>query len=260
MDWIDCILFVVVAVFAYFNLLFLWALLLKKNDIVDVAWGTGFILVALLFLLLVPEYHWRRLFVTTLVTIWGLRLAIYIFIRNRGRQEDFRYAQWKRDWGKHWIIRSYLQVFVLQAFFLLTIAYPLFLHRVQKTDDFGLSDLLGMALWLIGFCFETIGDEQLRRFKLDPANKGRIMNRGLWRYTRHPNYFGESTMWWGIFLLTLNTVNGLAAIASPIVITILLLRVSGIPLLEKKYEGNQEYQDYIRKTPRFVPFLKLGKY
>ncbi|MDZ4182111.1 MAG: DUF1295 domain-containing protein [Candidatus Cloacimonadaceae bacterium] len=230
---LDCVLFVVGAVFAYFNLLFLWAMLLKKNDIVDVAWGIGFILVALLYLLLVPQYHWRRLLVTALVTLWGLRLAVYIFIRNRGKQEDFRYAQWKRDWGKNWVIRSYFQVFILQGFFLLTIAYPLFLHRVQRVDAFNLFDLIGLGLWLLGFCFEAVGDAQMRRFKLDPANKGRIMNRGLWRYTRHPNYFGESMMWWGIFALTLNAANGIAAIASPIIITFLLVRVSGVPMLEK---------------------------
>jgi steroid 5-alpha reductase family enzyme len=206
-------------------------------------------------LLLIPGWQFRRLLVSGFVIIWGMRLAIYIYLRNRGRKEDFRYAQWKKDWGKNWIIRSYLQVFILQGFFMLTIAYPLFLLAQNQTGHLICLDVTGIVLWLTGFFFEAVGDAQMRSFKQDSANKGKIMDRGLWKYTRHPNYFGESTMWWGIFIITLNAPYGWAAIFSPIIITFLLLRVSGVPLLEKKYESNPAYREYIRKTSSFLPML-----
>lgn len=243
------------AVFLYMNLLFLLALFLKKNDIVDIAWGMGFIFITVLSLLLIPGLHFRRILVSGFVIIWGLRLAVYIYLRNRGRQEDFRYAQWKKDWGKHWIIRSYLQVFVLQGFFMLTIAYPLFLLAQNQSDAFSYLDMIGIVLWLTGFFFEAVGDAQMRRFKQDTSNQGKIMDKGLWRYTRHPNYFGEATMWWGIYAITLNMTYGWMAVLSPLIITFLLLKVSGVPMLEKKYASNPAYREYIRKTSAFLPML-----
>ncbi|MCB5269434.1 MAG: DUF1295 domain-containing protein [Candidatus Cloacimonetes bacterium] len=252
---LEIILQIVLAVFVYMNLLFAMAIILKKNDIVDVAWGGGFILCAVLLLILAPHYHWRRMLVSGMVILWGLRLATYIFIRNRGKKEDFRYAKWRKDWGKSWILRSYLQVFILQGFFMLSIAYPLFLYDSNQVKALNCLDLIGMLTWLLGFFFEAVGDHQLSRFKQDPANKGQIMDQGLWRYTRHPNYFGEALMWWGIFVLTLNTSLGWAAIFSPVIITTLLLRVSGVPLLEKKYADNPQYRDYVRRTSSFLPWF-----
>ncbi len=249
------ILQVVLAVFIYMNLLFFLALALKKNDIVDVAWGMGFILCAVMLLIVVPHYHWRKLLVSTMVIVWGLRLAIYIFLRNKGKKEDFRYAKWRQDWGKNWILRSYLQVFILQGFFMLTIAYPLFLYGKSERQPLNWLDIIGVLAWLKGFFFEAVGDYQLGRFKRDPANKGKIMDQGLWRLTRHPNYYGEALMWWGIFVITLNTSLGWAAIFSPLIITTLLIRVSGVPLLEKKYETNPDYREYVRKTSSFLPWF-----
>lgn len=243
------------AVFIYMNTLFLVAIGKKKNDIVDVAWGMGFVLCTIIMLILAPHYHWRRMLVSALILVWGLRLAIYIYYRNRGKKEDFRYAKWREDWGKNWMIRSYLQVFLLQGFFLLTIVYPLFLYGKEQTQALSWLDIAGTLIWLTGFFFEAVGDYQLSKFKQNPTNKGKIMDIGLWRYTRHPNYFGESAMWWGIFLITLNTSHGIYAIFSPIIITTLLLRVSGVPLLEKKYADNPEYREYVRKTSSFVPWF-----
>lgn len=240
-------------VFVYMNLLFMLALLIRKNDIVDISWGMGFVLLALFMLIVSSFWHWRLLLVVLLVMLWGIRLAGYIFIRNRGKAEDFRYANWRKEWGKNWVLRSWLQVFMLQGFFMLLIAYPVFLQGFQKVTEFNLTDLAGVMVWLLGFGFEAIGDAQMMRFKKDPANRGKIMNRGLWRYTRHPNYFGEATMWWGIFLVSLNTRFGFWAVISPVVITWLLVRVSGVPMLEKKYAGNPEYQDYIKRTSSFIP-------
>ncbi len=245
----------ILAVFAYMNLFFLLSQALRRNDIVDIAWGLGFVMLSLLSLVLTPELNWRRALVLLLVIIWGLRLAGYIYFRNRGKPEDFRYAQWREEWGKNLILRSYLQVFVLQGLFMIAIAYPIVLATSLSRSGFFWSDLLGIALWFLGFFFEAVGDEQMRRFKKIASNKGKVMRSGLWRYTRHPNYFGEATMWWGIFFLSLGFGQGLWALASPIVITFTLVKISGVPMLEKKYEGNPEYQDYIRNTPSFIPFI-----
>jgi len=240
-------------IFIYMNLIFFLAALLRKNDIVDVAWGLGFVTISLTMLILYPGYDQRRLLVSLLIAIWGLRLAGYIFLRNRGKQEDFRYAAWRKQWGKHWLIRSYLQVFILQGFFMLTIAYPVILYLQPGSSQPGILDFLGLIIWLIGFYFEAVGDAQMMRFKADPANKGRIMDQGLWCYTRHPNYFGETAMWWGIFFITLAQPHGWIGVVSPVVISFLLLRVSGVPMLEKKYAENPAYREYIRRTSSFFP-------
>jgi len=175
--------------------------------------------------------------------------------RNRGRGEDYRYANWRRTWGRWFVPRSFLQIFMLQGFFLMIIAIPLILINRPGAGGLRPLDFVGAAVWILGFLFEAVGDFQLRAFKADPANKGRIMDIGLWRYTRHPNYFGEAVMWWGIFLVALSAPGGWAAIVSPLVITGLLLRVSGVTLLEKKYAGNPAYADYVRRTSAFVPWF-----
>lgn len=253
MTQLDIFALSALTILAYKNLLFLLAIALKKNDIVDVAWGLGFVMITILTQTLLPEQGLRRNILSILVILWGLRLAIYIFIRNRGRQEDFRYAQWRKDWGKGWMLRSWLQVFMLQGFFMFVISYPLMLNGAWVKDNLTLLDFIGILIWLIGFFFEAVGDAQMRRFKLDPANRGKIMKSGLWRYTRHPNYFGESCMWWGIFFIMLNHPAGAFAVISPLTMTWLLTKVSGVPMLEKKYTDNPEYAEYISKTSSFFP-------
>lgn len=235
--------------------LFLLALLKKDNSIVDIAWGMGFIMIALFNFFIQPGFTPRQLLVTLLITIWGIRLVIYIYSRNRGKKEDFRYAQWRRDWGKYWVIRSFFQVFMIQGFFMVTIAYPVIILHYDVKPYFTWIDKLGLLLWIIGFYFEAVGDLQKTCFKVNPENKGKIMKTGLWKYTRHPNYFGESAMWWGIFLIMLNVPNGWLAVFSPAIITILLLGVSGIPLLEKKHENNKKYQEYAKRTSIFLPWF-----
>jgi len=246
----------ILLVFIYFLLLFFLAIIKKDNSIADIAWGTGFILVAGYNYFSNPNPSLRQLLVTLLITIWGLRLSIYIFSRNVGKKEDFRYAQWRKDWGKNWLLRSFLQVFMLQGLFLLTIVYPVFLlHNDTSGNSLTILDKIGFAVWIIGFYFQAVGDLQKTCFKNKPENKGKILQSGLWKYTRHPNYFGESAMWWGIFLIVLNVPNGWIAIFSPVIITFLLLFVSGIPLLEKKYENNSEFQAYAKHTSPFIPWF-----
>jgi len=242
-----------IAVFIYMTAVFVAALLARDNSIVDIAWGLGFILVAWLTLLIGNGSGPRRFFVTTLVTIWGFRLAVHIFVRKRGRGEDFRYAKWRRDWGRWFMPRSYFQVFMLQGIFLLIISYNAMLVNASASPRLRALDLAGAAVWAAGFFFEAVGDAQLERFKKRPENSGRIMTTGLWRFTRHPNYFGEAVMWWGIFLIGVSAPAGWTGVVSPLMITFLLLRVSGVTMLEKKYEGNSAFAEYARRTSAFFP-------
>ena len=243
------------AVFVYMIAVFLIAVLAKDNSIVDVAWGPGFILVAVVTFWLRPGSEARHLLITLLVAIWGLRLAIHIYLRNRGRGEDFRYAKWRKDWGRWFIPRSFFQVFMLQGIFMLIISSPLVLVNRSPESGLTLLDALGGILWLIGFLFEAIGDYELKRFKQKPESKGKIMTTGLWKYTRHPNYFGEAALWWGIWLIALSVDSGWAAIISPLTISFLLLKVSGVKMLEKKYAGNEEFAAYARRTSPFFPWF-----
>ncbi|MDD2422627.1 MAG: DUF1295 domain-containing protein [Candidatus Cloacimonetes bacterium] len=253
MTLFNAIIIVISSVFVYMTTLFLIAVLVKRNDLVDNAWGMGFVLIYWLFMALMPTGDWRRLLITLLITIWALRLSLYLYLRYKGKKEDFRYAQWRKDWGKNWLWRSYLQVFLLQGFFMLSIAYPAFMILRSRVYTFTFLDAIAILLWLTGFIFEAVSDAQMMAFKKKPVNKGRVMNQGLWRYSRHPNYFGETLMWWSIFLLCLPFPKGYLAIFSPLIITTLLLRVSGIPMLENKYKDNPEYMQYIRSTSAFIP-------
>jgi steroid 5-alpha reductase family enzyme len=249
------ILYSAICVFLYMSFIFILAWIKKDNSIVDIAWGIGFILVAILTFFLETEFVTRHVLVTVLIFIWGTRLATHIALRNRGRGEDFRYAQWRKEWGKWFFIRSFFQIFMLQGFLLLIIAYPVMLINHSKETGIVFLDILGLVIWLEGFFFEAVGDYQLLRFKRKAENKGKIMTQGLWRYTRHPNYFGETAMWWGIFLIALSVRSGWTAIVSPLLITFLLLKVSGIKMLEKKYVDNKEFEEYAKRTSAFFPWF-----
>lgn len=243
------------AVVLYMTVLFLIALARKDNSIADIGWGAGFILVALLSFFFEPGYTPRHLLAVGLVVVWGGRLAAHIALRNRKRGEDFRYAKWREQWGRWFIVRSYLQVFLLQGLILLAISYSIMVINHSTETGWTAWDLLGLCVWLVGYFFESVGDYQLTRFKRNKANKGKIMTTGLWKATRHPNYFGESAMWWGIFLIALSVKNGWTAVISPVVITFMLGKVSGVPMLEKKYAGNREFEEYARKTNAFFPWF-----
>ena len=250
---ISFLLYSAVAVWIFMTAVFILALLIKDNSIVDIAWGGGYVAITLLTFFLEPGAVARHWLISALVILWGIRLMIHISLRKRGAAEDFRYAKWRREWGRWLVPRSYLQIYMLQGVFMLLIASPVIHTNASSTRGLGWLDFLGLSFWLIGFFFEAVGDAQLARFKKDPSNKGKIMTEGLWRLTRHPNYFGEVTMWWGIFLIALSVPGGWLTIISPLLITFLLLRVSGVTMLEKKYRGNLEFETYARKTSAFFP-------
>jgi steroid 5-alpha reductase family enzyme len=247
------------AALIYMTLVFILALARKNNGVVDIAWGPGFILVSALVFRLYGQGRQRQWLALALVLTWGGRLALHIFRRNRGREEDFRYAAWRRQWGKYFVIRSFWQIFMLQGFLLLLVITPVLLVVGQEQPPLNFMDGLGFLVWLTGFSFETIGDRQLAAFIKDPASRGKLMTGGLWRYTRHPNYFGEAACWWGIAILAFSAPRGWLGLIGPAVITFLLLFVSGVPLLEKKYRGRPDWEAYKKRTAVFFPWFPNRK-
>jgi steroid 5-alpha reductase family enzyme len=227
----------------------------KRNDVADIAWGLGFVLLAWTSFFLAGVSGLRGLLVCILVSIWGLRLAWHIHKRNKGKVEDYRYLAWRKEWGKWFYLRSYAQVYLLQGFLLFLIVFPVLFITQGWGSPLGWFDFVGVAVWILGFYFETVGDAELARFIKNPENKGKLMQSGLWAYTRHPNYFGEVTMWWGFWLIALSLPYGWLGIIGPLTITFLILKVSGIPLLEKKMEENPDFTEYKRKTSMFIPMF-----
>lgn len=239
--------------FLYMNFWFIVSLIIKRNDIADIAWGLGFVFLAWCAILTYQSFSWISILVNCLVTIWGLRLSIHIFLRNRKKGEDYRYQQWRIQWGKWFTIRSYLQIFMLQGGLLYLIVFPVLFINLNSYGKLNLFDFIGLFVWLIGFFFETVGDWQLSRFIKNSKNKGKIIQTGLWKYSRHPNYFGEVTLWWGIYIFALSIPYGFITVFSPITITTLILFISGIPLLERKYLGRADFEDYKKQTSIFIP-------
>ena len=242
-------------VFLYMTALHVVALLRHDNSIADVAWGPGFILVAWSTLLLDGSFSLRQLMAGLLILTWGLRLSVRIYLRNRGKDEDERYRRWREEWGESFAIRSYLQVFILQGGVLLLNIAPILFINTYESGDSGCLDLLGVFLWVIGFGFESVADRQLDRFVKNPDNRGKIMDRGLWHYTRHPNYFGEVTMWWGIYIMALSVPWGWASIIGPLTISYIILFVSGVPMTERFMENNPAFAEYKRRTSAFIPWF-----
>jgi len=253
-DLFDVIWPAAIAVWVYMTVFYLLATAAKNSSIVDIAWGMGFVLVSTVVLWRSDDVSYLQLLVHLLITLWGLRLAVHVFMRNLGRPEDWRYANWRKDWGKTYPWRSYLQIFMLQGIMMLLIGAPIFISALESGDsDLTIWASAGTAIWMIGFFFESLGDYQLRKYLKNGKTKGKIMRSGLWKYTRHPNYFGEVTQWWGLFVILVGAPHWWLGVISPILITYLLIKVSGIVMLEKKWDKVKEYQEYKKVTSAFFP-------
>jgi steroid 5-alpha reductase family enzyme len=248
-----------VALVSYMSVLFLIALLRKNNGIADIGYGIAFVIVIATALMTAPPPSVPACILTILPFLWGVRLATRIYFKNHGKPEDFRYKAWREKWRKSFLFRSFFQVYMLQGAIAFIISLPVLFAIIYAAPSLSWPLFFaGVMLWLMGFFFESVGDYQLDRFISDGANKGRIMMRGLWNYSRHPNYFGESSMWFGIAVaasaISASPFSYLGFI-SPILITFLLLKVSGVPLLEKHWEGNTEWKAYAKRTSVFLPLL-----
>lgn len=237
----------------------LWiiSVFLTNASIVDPFWGMSYVLAGIWYYLQTDGFEIRKQIVLALVIIWGLRLSIYLMWRNFGKGEDFRYQKFREDYGKkrYWWV-SFFQVFLLQGILAWFISVPL-LAAMYYTDNsvLGIFDYLAIVIWLIGFTFEAGGDFQMARFKSISANKGKVLNKGFWKYTRHPNYFGDATVWWAYGLFSI-AAGAYIPILGSILMTFLIIRVSGVMLLERSLKDKKpEYQDYIRKTSAFIPWF-----
>ena len=249
------LLTVAMVVFVYMVGLFVLAQVLRNYSIVDIGWGLGFIAVVAALFVRNPVLFPAKVLMTALIAVWGLRLAIHILRRNAGKPEDFRYANMRKKWGRRAVVNSFFFIFMLQGVLMLVVSFSATVLFSSPPSPLGALDILGALVFLAGFFFETVGDAQLAAHVRDPQSKGKLMTRGLWSITRHPNYFGEATLWWGIALIALSSPAGWAALISPAAITCLLLFVSGVPLLEKKYAGRPDWEAYKRRTSKFFPWF-----
>ncbi|MBS3972228.1 MAG: DUF1295 domain-containing protein [Erysipelotrichia bacterium] len=245
---------VIIALSIYFFLWFVVLTLIKNAGYIDIAWGLGFVLIA--WVAQLTYNHPIGWVIVALVSMWGLRLAYHIGKRNIGKPEDFRYQNFRREWGKNYFVRSIFQIYLLQGVLMFIVSLS-FLEGLSK-DHIHTPILyaLGLLLFVIGYGFEVIGDAQLRAHTSNPSNKGKLMKTGLWSMTRHPNYFGESVLWSGLALMSLGLNTSFVPILGALTITILVRYVSGVPLLEtrmKKYEG---FEEYAKDVPIFFPKIK----
>jgi len=238
------------------TLVWIASVIIKNVSIVDIFWGFGFVLLSWLYFFQTDGYLVRKIILLVLVNIWGLRLTIYILWRNWGKEEDYRYQEFRKKHGKKYWWYSFFDTFLVQGLLMILISAPLLgaqisaRHRALNAFDF-----IAIALWIIGFTFEAGGDLQMAKFKSKPENKGKVMRKGLWKYTRHPNYFGDSTQWWGYGFFSIAAGSYLPALGT-ILMTLLIIKVSGVALLEKSLKDKKpKYRDYIEKTSAFIPWF-----
>jgi steroid 5-alpha reductase family enzyme len=238
------------------TILWLISIYYKNVSIVDQFWGFGFVLSALLYVACTEEIGPRNVLLLCMVTIWGVRLSLYLAWRNKGKGEDFRYREFRRKYGEHrywWI--SFFQTFLLQGILMWLISAPLLGAQNDSPLPLSLLDIAGILIWFVGLTFEAGGDWQLAKFKSNPANEGKILDTGFWRYTRHPNYFGDAAVWWGFAFFSISAGSYVPAFGS-ILMTALIIKISGVALLEKSLKSAKpEYRAYIRRTSSFIPWF-----
>lgn len=256
MTFPDIYLLAFVAIMTMMTILWIISIIIKNVSIVDLFWGFGFVVAATVYFLTTDGVVARKILILTMVAIWGLRLSTYLALRNRGKGEDFRYKKFRHDYGEHrywWI--SFFQTFLLQGILMWLISAPLLGAQYYGQNELSVLDYAGVILWLTGLFFEAVGDSQLARFKTDPANKGRVLDTGLWRYTRHPNYFGEAALWTGYAFICVSAGSYIPVLGSVLMIA-LIIKVSGVALLEKSLkETKPQYKEYIDKTSAFIPWF-----
>jgi steroid 5-alpha reductase family enzyme len=240
------------AILILFTVLWAVSLRLENSSIADVAWGPGILVIGLTYYFTGDGAPLRAHLTLALLAMWAIRLGTHLGIRTRLQGEDFRYVKWRDDY-EHWWLVSYFKVFLLQAVIAWIVSLPIYFAIVSLAPaSLTLLDYLGVLLCVSGLVVEGVADEQLRRFRADRANRGKVLDTGLWRYTRHPNYFGEALLWWGFGVIGVAT-GGLPGLLGPAILTYLLIYVSGVPMLESTLIEKAGYIQYVDKTPPFLP-------
>lgn len=244
-------------VISLMTLLWMFSIFIRNVSIVDLFWGFGFVIVNTWYCFANEEITIRQVILLILVTIWGLRLSIYLARRNIGKGEDFRYREFRKNYGEknYWWI-SFFQTFLLQGLLMWLISSTLWgVNRNSDGNNLNIIDYTGLLIWITGFIFEAGGDYQLSKFKMNVSNKGKVLNTGFWRYTRHPNYFGDAAVWWGYGLICM-AAGGYWYLFGSLLMTLLIIKVSGVALLEKTLKAQKpQYLDYIQKTNSFFPWF-----
>ena len=230
------------------------SLIIKNASIVDIVWGAGFAVTSWVLAATVDGNSGRQLLLAVMVGLWGMRLALYLAKRNIGHGEDWRYKAMRKKKGNNFGVISLVTVFGLQGVLMWTVSLPVILGNADDSPGVGPIAVVGIMLWLVGLTFEAVGDYQLAKFKKDPSNVTKVMDKGLWSLTRHPNYFGDALLWWGIGIVGAETGSGIFGLVGPLVMTFFLLKVSGVPMLERSLSRRREgYADYVAKTSGFIP-------
>ena len=243
---------------AFFSLIWILSVFLKNASIVDIFWGLGFVLVNGFYFFTTPGFSTLKIITFVLVTLWGLRLSAHIFLRNLGKPEDYRYQEFRRNYGekRYWWF-SFFQVFLLQGTLVWLISAPLLaINYYSAEKTIWPIAVLGMLVWLVGFTFEAGGDWQLARFKANSTNKGKLLTAGFWKYTRHPNYFGDAAVWWGFAILSVASGCYLPVLSS-VLMTWLIVKVSGVSMLERTMINTKPgFEDYLKSTSPFIPWIQ----
>ena len=257
----EIFLYTLISLFFYMNIAFIVSLVRKDNGTADIFYGGGFIVISIITYSL-TSYKPLSFIMIILILLWGIRLAVRIAFRNHGKPEDYRYKKYRDSWGKTFIPRSYLQIYLLQGLVIYIISAPIIFLGIFGSYLYSLPILiLGITLWTIGFLFESIADLQVDKFIKNPNNKGQLLTTGLWKYSRHPNYFGEALMWWALAVFAIGGIyftfgfRSLIVLISPVLITYTLLKYSGVPMLEKKAKEKPGWDEYAKKTNMFLPWF-----
>lgn len=252
-------LLIYVILLIHFIIWFIISQIKKNNGLIDIAWGSGIVVSAIASLFISNEFNILKIVITIITVFWGLRLSSYLFVRNFNKPEDYRYQKMRNKWQTKLKTKAFFKVFLLQSVLNYLIGLPVILTNLQigyiNSSLSSLVLIIGVTIFMIGFIIESLADYQLKKFKNDSKNKGKILTSGLWKYSRHPNYFGESLLWIGIFIVSQAQLSlfSLIGIISPILITLFVRYVSGVPILERRYKDNLEYQEYAKKTAIFIP-------
>lgn len=248
------LLIISLTVLIYVTLWFAYGQRIGKLDVADEAWGLAQPFIVLIAIILSKNYSAVSAILFTLTLIWGYRLFYHLRKRHaKSQKEDQRYTDMREQWKRHPRLSAYTYVFLLQGLLMYLLGL-MAVFQIYSGSEINPLAYIGLGIWLLGFIIESIADRQLQRFVTNPANKGKIMDQGLWKYSRHPNYFGELTMWWGIFIFVFINTGIYWMILSPLIITYLIVFVSGIPLTEKHFEGNPLWGKYKAETSALVPW------
>jgi steroid 5-alpha reductase family enzyme len=250
---VDTLINSIVVIGVSMSLLWLLSVALKNASIVDIFWGLGFVIVAWASAFNVGDVSSTGQVLLALTTLWGLRLSGYLWLRNHGKPEDFRYVAMRKHYGKNFTLISLVTVFFLQGLIMMVVSLPVQIGLADTDAVISINVLLGIVVFVIGIVFEAVGDWQLAAFKKNPNNAGLVMQTGLWKYTRHPNYFGDACVWWGIGIVAVNVSYGWIGLAGSLLMNFFLLRVSGVPMLEKSMSKRRPgYEEYKQRTSGFV--------